>query len=42
MGYIKSSAIDQKEVYLDVRVKKIPSDKVNLPFVPHNYFKKVN
>jgi aminomethyltransferase len=42
MGYIKSSAIDQKEVYLDVRGKKIPSDKVNLPFVPHNYFKKVN
>ena len=42
MGYIKSSSIDQKEFYLDVRGKKIPSDKVNFPFVPHNYFKKVN
>ena len=42
MGYIDSSSINQKEVYLDVRGKKIPADIVKLPFVPHNYFKKVN
>ena len=42
MGYISSSSIDQKEVFLDVRGKKIPADIVKLPFVPHNYFKKVN
>ena len=42
MGYIDSSLIDQKEVFLDVRGKKIPADIVKLPFVSHNYFKKVN
>ena len=42
MGYIDSSSINQKEVFLDVRGKKIPADIVKLPFVPHNYFKKVN
>ena len=42
MGYIDSSSINQKEAFLDVRGKKIPADIVKLPFVPHNYFKKVN
>ncbi len=42
MGYIDSSLIDQKEVFLNVRGKKIPAEIVRLPFVPHNYFKKVN
>ena len=42
MGYIDSSLIDEKEVFLNVRGKKIPAKIVKLPFVPHNYFKKVN
>ena len=40
MGYINTSSLDQKEIFLDVRGKKIPADIVKLPFVPHNYFKK--
>jgi len=42
MGYINSSLLDQKEVFLDVRGKKIPAEVVRLPFLSHNYFKKVN
>ena len=42
MGYINSSLLDQKEVFLDVRGKKIPTEVVRLPFLSHNYFKKVN
>lgn len=40
MGYINTPSLDQKEIFLDVRGKKIPADVVKLPFVPHNYFKK--
>ena len=40
MGYINNPSLDQKEIFLDVRGKKIPADVVKLPFVPHNYFKK--
>ena len=40
MGYINTPSLNQKEIFLDVRGKKIPADVVKLPFVPHNYFKK--
>ena len=40
IGYINTPSLDQKEIFLDVRGKKIPADVVKLPFVPHNYFKK--
>ena len=40
MGYIISSFNNKKEVFLDVRGKKIPADIIKLPFVPHNYFKR--
>ena len=40
MGYIISSFNNKKEVFLDIRGKKIPADIIKLPFIPHNYFKK--
>jgi len=40
MGYINTPSLNQKEIFLDVRGKKIPAEVVKLPFVPHNYFKK--
>jgi aminomethyltransferase len=40
MGYINTPSLDKKEIFLDVRGKKIPADVVKLPFIPHNYFKK--
>ena len=40
MGYIISSFSNEKEVFLDIRGKKIPADIIKLPFVPHNYFKR--
>ena len=44
MGYIISSFNNKKEVFLDVRGKKIPADIIKLPFVEHKYFRgnKVN
>ena len=40
MGYIISSFKNEKEVFFDIRGKKIPADIIKLPFVPHNYFKR--
>ena len=42
MGYIDTNSINEEEVYLDVRGKKIPANITELPFIPHNYFKKGN
>ena len=42
MGYIDTISINEEEVYLDVRGMKIPTNIIELPFVPHNYFKKVS